>query len=159
MIQATAGLTNRAFNVNLFCHQPPARDDAGDARWIEALRSEFEKFGAKPPNALREIYQSFVTDQAMLQMLLETRPKVVSFHFGLPSAAAIKALKDAGIILLHRPPISRKPSRGGMPASMRWWRKAMQRAAIAEYSIPMRRTPNSACSRSPRFWWTGLELP
>jgi nitronate monooxygenase len=100
MIEATAALTNRAFNVNLFCHRPPVPDAARDARWIEALRPEFEKFGAKPPTTLREIYQSFVTDQAMLQMLLETRPKVVSFHFGLPCAATIKALKDAGIILL-----------------------------------------------------------
>ena len=99
MIEATAGLTNRAFGVNLFCHRPPLRDDSGDARWIETLKPEFEKFGAKPPNALREIYQSFVTDQAMLQMLLETRPKVVSFHFGLPPATTIKALRDAGIIL------------------------------------------------------------
>lgn len=99
MIEATVALTNRAFNVNLFCHRPPARDDAGDVRWIEALRPEFEKYDTKPPAALREIYQSFVTDPAMLQMLLETRPKVVSFHFGLPSASAIKALKDAGIVL------------------------------------------------------------
>ena len=99
MIEATAGLTNRAFNVNLFCHRPPLPDAARDARWIEALRPEFEKFGARPPTLLREIYQSFVTDQAMLQMLLETRPKVVSFHFGLPPAVMIKALKDAGLIL------------------------------------------------------------
>jgi nitronate monooxygenase len=99
MIEATAGLTNRAFNINLFCHRPPIPDPARDARWIEVLRPEFAKFDARPPTALREIYQSFVTDQPMLQMLLETRPKVVSFHFGLPPAATIKALKDAGIIL------------------------------------------------------------
>lgn len=35
----------------------------------------------------------------MLQVLLETRPKVVSFHFGLPEGRIIKALKDAGTIL------------------------------------------------------------
>jgi nitronate monooxygenase len=99
MIEATAGLTNRAFNINLFCHRPPVPDPTRDARWIEVLRPEFAKFGVHPPTALREIYQSFVIDQAMFQMLLETRPKVVSFHFGLPPAATIKALKDAGIIL------------------------------------------------------------
>ncbi|HEX4106092.1 MAG TPA: nitronate monooxygenase [Rhizomicrobium sp.] len=99
MIEATAGLTNRAFNINLFCHRPPISDPTRDARWIEVLRPEFAKFGARPPTALREIYQSFVIDQPMLRMLLETRPKVVSFHFGLPPAATIKALKDAGIIL------------------------------------------------------------
>lgn len=99
MIEAIGRLTNRAFNVNLFCHQPPRPDPARDRRWIETLRPEFEKFGAEPPAALREIYRSFVNDRAMLEMLLRTRPKVVSFHFGLPTPAAIKALKDAGIIL------------------------------------------------------------
>lgn len=100
MIEATAGLTNHAFNVNLFCHRPPVHDEARDSRWIETLKPHFERFGAKPPTLLRDIYQTFVTDRAMLEMLLETRPKVVSFHFGLPPAAAIEALKDAGIILL-----------------------------------------------------------
>jgi len=99
MIEAIAGLTNRAININLFCHRPAARDDAGDTRWIAALKPEFEKFDAEPPIALREIYQSFVTDGAMLKMLLQIRPKVLSFHFGLPPAAVIGALKDTGIIL------------------------------------------------------------
>jgi len=33
-------------------------------------------------------------------MLLEERPHVVSFHFGLPASAKIAALHDAGIVLL-----------------------------------------------------------
>jgi nitronate monooxygenase len=36
----------------------------------------------------------------MLHMLLEEKPAVVSFHFGLPAQPAIDALKDAGIVLL-----------------------------------------------------------
>jgi nitronate monooxygenase len=48
---------------------------------------------------LHEIYRSFLVDEEMLGLLLETRPKVVSFHFGLPSAEWIKALREAGIIL------------------------------------------------------------
>ena len=36
----------------------------------------------------------------MLAMLLEERPKVVSFHFGIPAAQRIAALRDAGIVLL-----------------------------------------------------------
>ncbi len=36
----------------------------------------------------------------MHQMLLEERPAVVSFHFGLPDAGKIRALRDAGIVLL-----------------------------------------------------------
>ena len=36
----------------------------------------------------------------MLAMLLAERPKVVSFHFGVPSRERIAALRDAGIVLL-----------------------------------------------------------
>jgi nitronate monooxygenase len=41
-----------------------------------------------------------VEDDAMLAALLEDKPHVVSFHFGLPSAARIRALREAGIVLL-----------------------------------------------------------
>ncbi len=36
----------------------------------------------------------------MLAMLLEERPAVVSFHFGLPGEAAVRALRDAEFVLL-----------------------------------------------------------
>jgi len=100
MIEATNALTNRAFNVNLFCHRPAVPDPAREARWIETLKPEFAKFGASPPPHLTEIYKSFVSDDAMLAMLLQIRPRIVSFHFGLPPSVKIKALKDAGILLL-----------------------------------------------------------
>lgn len=58
------------------------------------------QFGAAPPPRLTEIYKSFVEDDAMLEMLLVERPKVVSFHFGLPPADRIAALRAAGIVLI-----------------------------------------------------------
>ena len=36
----------------------------------------------------------------MLKMLLETRPRVVSFHAGLPAHGVITALQQAGIVLM-----------------------------------------------------------
>lgn len=87
-------------NVNLFCHQPASPNPAVEAAWIQRLRPQFELFEASPPAKLREIHRSFVEDDAMLAMLLDQRPSVVSFHFGLPRAAAIQALRDAGIVLL-----------------------------------------------------------
>jgi nitronate monooxygenase len=33
-------------------------------------------------------------------LLLETKPEVVSFHFGLPEPQVIRALKSAGIFIL-----------------------------------------------------------
>lgn len=99
MIEATRGTTNRAFNVNLFCHRPAVRDAAREAGWIDRLRPHFAAYDAEPPATLAEIYRSFVDDDAMLAMLLDTRPAIVSFHFGLPGADRIAALRDAGIIL------------------------------------------------------------
>ena len=36
----------------------------------------------------------------MLELVLELRPRVASFHFGLPGTHAVKALKEAGIVVL-----------------------------------------------------------
>ena len=99
-IQATRALTDGPFNVNLFCHDPAPADEARNAAWIESLRPLFAEFGAAPPETLRDIYRSFRVDDAMLAMLLEQRPAVVSFHFGLPDAARIAALKASGALLL-----------------------------------------------------------
>ena len=99
MIAAVRERTLRPFNVNLFCHQPATADPAREAAWIDRLRPAFAEVAAEPPKTLTEIYTSFVADAAMLTMLLETLPEVVSFHFGLPSAAAIQALQDVGCVL------------------------------------------------------------
>jgi nitronate monooxygenase len=99
MIRTTQALTNRAFNVNVFCHRPATANAAVEAAWIERLKPEFAALGAEPPGALREIYQTFRDNDAMTALLLETRPAIVSFHFGLPEDAQIRALKQAGILL------------------------------------------------------------
>jgi len=100
MIAAVRERSNRALNVNLFCHQPAKADATVEAAWIERLRPEFQALGATPPEGLKEIYRSFVGDDAMLATLIAAKPRVVSFHFGLPSADRLAALRDAGIVLL-----------------------------------------------------------
>jgi nitronate monooxygenase len=99
MIAATRSGANRALNVNVFCHQPPKPNPAVENAWLEFLEPQFRQFGGKPPQQLREIYLSFLADDAMLRMLCEVKPAVVSFHFGLPSSERIQALRDAGIVL------------------------------------------------------------
>src|SRR5580698_6306829 len=85
MIAAFRERSRRSLNVNLFCHAPARADLAREASWIERLRPEFARLDATPPTALKEVYRSFVEDDDMLAMLLAERPKVVSFHFGIPS--------------------------------------------------------------------------
>lgn len=100
MIAETRALTDRAFNVNVFVHRTPTPDPAREARWLDALRPEFARYEAEPPPSLRTIYTSFADDPAMQALLVETAPAVVSFHFGLPDAGVVSALKAKGSILL-----------------------------------------------------------
>lgn len=100
MIAAVRALTPGPFNVNVFCHQPAVANRDREQAWLAALRPVFQRFDAEPPTDLGEIYTSFAADPAMLEVLVEARPAVVSFHFGLPPAAAIARLRAAGIVLL-----------------------------------------------------------
>ena len=100
MIAAFRERSRRSLAVNVFCHTPARADAARESRWIERLRPEFARLGATPPAALKEIYRSFVEDDEMLAMLVAEKPKVVSFHFGVPARERIAALRDAGIVLL-----------------------------------------------------------
>ena len=100
MIAELRARTDRAFNVNLFVHATPQADPAREAAWLEWLAPLFAEFGAAPPATLRTIYKSFADDTEMLAMLVDASPPVVSFHFGLPSAEALSALRTRGVFLM-----------------------------------------------------------
>lgn len=100
LVDATRRLTRRPFNVNLFVHAPAVGDPDRERAWLAAMSAEFARHGAEPPTSLRTIYRSFLDDDDMLTTLVELAPPVVSFHFGIPTAERIIALKSAGCLLL-----------------------------------------------------------
>ena len=100
MITELQALTDRPFNVNVFVHPTPTHDAARESAWREWLTPHFQAFEATPPARLDTLYTSVADDPDMQAMLLETRPPIVSFHFGLPSRDFIRALKEAGIWLM-----------------------------------------------------------
>ena len=100
MIEEVRALTNRPFNANVFCHAPAHADAEKEAAWLRRLGPEFARYEAQPPAGLSEIYKSFQVDDAMLQMLVEMRPAVVSLHFGLPAPERLTRLRDAGVAIL-----------------------------------------------------------
>ena len=100
MIAAFRERSSRSLNLNVFCHAPAQADAAREQRWLARLAPEFASFGAAPPSALHEIYRTFRADDEFLRLFIEQRPRVVSFHFGLPLPEQITALRDAGIVLL-----------------------------------------------------------
>ena len=97
MIADTRALTDRPFNINVFCHAPAVRDAGREAAWLAHLAPLFAGLGAPVPTELDEIYQTFLGNEAAFALLLEKRPAVVSFHFGLPARQQIAALRQAGI--------------------------------------------------------------
>ncbi len=97
MIEETRALTDRPFNVNVFCHAPAVRDARREAAWLAHLAPLFAELGVPVPVELDEIYQTFLGDEAAFSLLLEQRPAAVSFHFGLPAPQQIAALRQAGI--------------------------------------------------------------
>jgi len=86
-------------NANFFCHRRAPSDPARDRAWAERLRPVFAGFGAEPPGTLRELYATLPGNAAMLEMLLDIRPEVVSVHLGLPAPEDVARLKAAGIVL------------------------------------------------------------
>ncbi|WBU52750.1 nitronate monooxygenase family protein [Paracoccus sp. SCSIO 75233] len=99
-VRQTRAMTSAPINVNVFCHRPPQRDDAKEQAWLDALAPDFARFGAAPPERLTDGYRPFADDPDMLRMLIEEKPGVVSFHFGLPDPAMIAALRGSGAVLL-----------------------------------------------------------
>jgi nitronate monooxygenase len=91
--------TDLPFNVNVFCHQPAGPTPERDAQWLSYLRPFFQALGSEPP-ALQELYPSFLTHDDLLRVLVQAPPRVISFHFGLPTAAQLAALRPTGALLL-----------------------------------------------------------
>ncbi|MFW7267094.1 NAD(P)H-dependent flavin oxidoreductase [Gluconacetobacter sp. Hr-1-5] len=100
MIAEIRERTDRPFNVNLFVHPAPCRDPAREDGWRGWLAPLFAAFDRPVPTALRVPYKSFADDPEMLDMLCAVRPPVVSFHFGIPSAGIVAALRATGALLL-----------------------------------------------------------
>jgi nitronate monooxygenase len=99
MIAELHSRTDQPFNVNVFCHATSVPDAKKEQAWLDHLATWFAEFQAPVPPGLRDIYRSFNNGDDQLQLLLDTRPAVVSFHLGLPPPGHVRALQAAGIAL------------------------------------------------------------
>lgn len=99
-ILETQTLTDQPFQLNFFCHESVTPNETQNQIWIDHLKPLFEKYDATPPEKLDCIYPSFTDHDDFLNLVLETQPKAVSFHFGIPKAHQIQSLKNAGIITM-----------------------------------------------------------
>jgi nitronate monooxygenase len=88
--------TAKPLNLNFFCHVTQ-RDAALEAAWIERLASYYTELGVNPPAFPTSTRPPF--DAEMCDVVLELRPQVVSFHFGLPEKTLVDRLKAAGCVI------------------------------------------------------------
>ena len=96
-IRATQRLTSQPFQVNFFCHRSTPLDPVRQQIWGEYLSAHFAQFGQSVPIELLAPYASFSDSPELLDVILATRPAVVSFHFGLPPQSTLQVLQRAKI--------------------------------------------------------------
>jgi nitronate monooxygenase len=91
--------TSQPFNVNFFCHTPPPPDAAREAAWRAALAPYFAEYGIDaasiPAGAGRRPFSAEAAD-----LLEDFKPRIVSFHFGLPAPALLARVRAWGASVL-----------------------------------------------------------
>jgi nitronate monooxygenase len=90
-------LTSRPFNINLFAGGYRADRKIDPQPMLEIVGAAHAKLGLPPPVLPLEPANPF---DEQLEVVLEERPSVFSFTFGMPSAAQIAALKERGIAII-----------------------------------------------------------
>ncbi|EJN08127.1 nitronate monooxygenase family protein [Herbaspirillum sp. YR522] len=87
--------TDRPYNVNFFAHTTPVADPAREAAWRQALAPYYAEFGIDPASIGSGPGRQPFSDEAA-ELLSRFKPRVVSFHFGLPSPQAMQRIRDWG---------------------------------------------------------------
>lgn len=93
-------LTNKPFQLNFFCHKNQLLDEVRSQVWSEYLRPYFARYQIEPKAEIKKLYSSFIENDDWLTFILDTQPQAVSFHFGLPLAHQLEAIKAAGILTM-----------------------------------------------------------
>src|ERR1700676_4289890 len=92
-LAAARKLTSGAVGANLFVPQPSAGPPQDGERYARALAPEAERYGAQ----LGEPRDDDDHWAAKIEVLLDLRPDVASFTFGMPSVEECRRLREAGI--------------------------------------------------------------
>lgn len=89
------GITTQPFGINLFCGGTGS-DTTAPAGILRALSDAHRELGLEPPEM-----PSLPPDPlaAQIDAVLEARPRLFSFTFGVPEQEAIERLRSAGIVI------------------------------------------------------------
>jgi len=98
-LAAIEARTDRPYGVNFFCHAPPAPDPAREAAWRAALSRYYREFGIDPAT-IPAGPGRLPFDAQAADVLDEWKPRVVSFHFGLPPPELMARVRATGAAIL-----------------------------------------------------------
>jgi nitronate monooxygenase len=87
--------TARPINLNFFCHQEPVPDQGREDHWRQKLSPYYREFGIDPAGPIPTSNRAPFND-ALCQLVEESKPEVVSFHFGLPAAPLLARVRKTG---------------------------------------------------------------
>jgi len=87
--------TKKPIALSFFCHVAPVPNNTREAAWRERLSPYYRELEIDPAAPL-PFSNRAPFDKALLEVVLETRPEVIGFHFGLPPQPLYEALKREG---------------------------------------------------------------
>ncbi|GAB2626974.1 nitronate monooxygenase [Novilysobacter erysipheiresistens] len=85
-------------NLNFFCHEMAEPDPVEVARWREALLPYYRELGIETELSTTGARRPI--DASTVDLLARFRPRVVSFHFGLPESHLLARIKNWGATVL-----------------------------------------------------------
>ncbi|MGF6812197.1 nitronate monooxygenase [Paraburkholderia sp. Clong3] len=98
-IGAIRAETSAPFNVNFFCHVSPSLDEEAEAIWLELLAPYYREVGLDLSAAQRGPGRA-PFNESMCDVIEETRPPVISFHFGLPDEGLLARVRCTGAMIV-----------------------------------------------------------
>ncbi|WP_448809745.1 NAD(P)H-dependent flavin oxidoreductase [Agromyces bauzanensis] len=98
-VTALRAATDRPFALNLWLPHDEVEQVSDDdfSRYAQALQPFFDELGLELPERPERYLPTF---EAQFDAVIEARPAVVSFVFGVPSAAVVEAAHERGIAVV-----------------------------------------------------------
>jgi nitronate monooxygenase len=98
-LEALGDMAGAPINLNFFCHKAERGDPARECEWQHRLQPYFEEMGLSQPVLQMERHDSSFGGW-QCDLVEHVRPKVVSFHFGLPDRLLLERVRSTGAKIL-----------------------------------------------------------
>lgn len=94
----------RNVNLNFFTHEAPKSDKFVERQWVKKFQKFYQKEGIELTEGAEKLVSPYPTFKSIddvnhetVKLLIKLKPKVISFHFGLPNQKVLEILQESGI--------------------------------------------------------------